>query len=107
MDLFPWKTCRADLHRSHLSNREVHEGEANKHNQKRPDHAGGSAIGHDRCEGCEYHFPCCNQSARKPDHRSELEIPLLGYVRSRMRRRVCSIMFGPLTYAQLLYSPKL
>lgn len=72
---------RANLHRSHLSNREIHEGEANKHNEERPDHTGGSAIGHDGCEGCEKDFPCCNERARESDHRSELEIPLLRYVR--------------------------
>ena len=72
---------RANLHRSHLSNREIHEGEANKHNKERPDHTAGSAIGHDRCEGCEKDFPCCNERARESDHRSELEISLLRYVR--------------------------
>lgn len=65
-----------NLHGGHFGYREIHEREADKHNQERPDHTGGSTIGHDRREGSEQYFPRCDQSTRESDHRSELEIPL-------------------------------
>ena len=96
---------RANLHRSHLSNREIHEGEANKHNEERPYHSGSSTIGQNARKGRKKDLPCCDQGTRKTDHGGKLEVSLedmLKFCIMRCGQRVSQYSLE--TYAQLLNS---